>query len=113
MSHEVLDAASLEMASRIADGLPEHPEWIDFARANLERWSRLNAGVPSLLRCYSEWQKLLERGVSEVRAILTAETDEGQRLRQSTPFAGVLSPREVWEIKARHRHATTTTLTGT
>ena len=113
MSHEVLDAASLEMACRIADGLPEHPEWIDFARANLERWSRLNAGVPSLLRCYAEWGRLLERGVTEVCAVLTAETDEGQRLRQSTPFAGVLSPREVWEIKARHRHATTTTLTGT
>ena len=106
MSHAVQDAASLEMGGRIADGLLEHPEWIDFARANLERWSRLNADAPSLLRCYAEWQKLLERNVSEVRAILTAETDEGQRLRQNSPFAGILTPREVWEIKARHRHAT-------
>jgi len=113
MGHEVQDAASLEMASRIANGLPGHPEWVDFARANLERWSRLNANAPSLLRCYSEWQKLLELSIPEVCAILTDQTDEGQRLRQNTPFAGILSAREVWEIKARHRQTTTTTLTGT
>ncbi len=105
MGHEVQDAASLEMGCRIAAGLPEHPEWLDFARANLERWSRLNAGAPSLLRCYSEWQQLLELSIPEIRAILTAQTDEGQRLRQNTPFAGILSAREVWEIKARHRQA--------
>jgi hypothetical protein len=108
MGHEVQDAASLEMACRIADGLPEHPEWVVFARTNLERWSRLNAKAPSLLRCYGEWQKLLDLSIPEVCAILTAQTEEGQRLRQNTPFAGVLSAREVWEIKARHRHATTT-----
>jgi CRISPR/Cas system-associated endoribonuclease Cas2 len=41
---------------------------------------------------------------------LCAETEEGQRLRQNSPFAGVLSPAEVWEIKSRlRRHATTPT----
>ena len=106
MSHEFQNQASLAMACRIAAGLPEHPEWLDFARANLERWSRQNAGTPSLLRCYDEWRTLLERGVTGVAASLTADTGEGQRLRQNSPFAGVLSPREVWEIKSRHRHAT-------
>lgn len=88
MSHEPIDRASLEMARRIADGLPEHPEWIDFARNNLKRWSQRNAGSPHLLRCYDEWLTLLELGVAEVRAILTAETDNRQRLRQNTPFCG-------------------------
>jgi hypothetical protein len=27
------------------------------------------------------------------------------RMRQSSPFAGVLSPREVWEIKKHHATA--------
>jgi hypothetical protein len=108
MSHEVQDSTSLELAQRIASGLPKHPEWIDFARANLERWSRLNSSSSSLLRCYDEWKKLLQRNVSEICATLTAETDEGQRLRQNSPFAGILSPDEVWEIKSRHRHATAT-----
>ncbi len=108
MSHEVQDSISFELAQRIASGLPLHPEWLEFARGNLERWSRLNFNAPSLLRCYGEWQKLLEQDVSKICAVLTDETDEGQRLRQNSPFAGVLAPDEVWEIKSRHRHATTT-----
>jgi len=108
MSHEVQDSISFELAQRIATGLPQHPEWIDLARANLERWSRLNSKTPTLLRCYDEWEKLLQRSVSEICATLIAETDEGQRLRQNSPFVGVFSPDVVWEIKSRHRHATTT-----
>ena len=106
MNHEVQDTVSLEMARRIADGLPRHPEWVDFALANLERWSNLNAGATTLLRCYNEWRALLKQDISEISRVLTAETNEGQRLRQNSPFAGILSPSEVWEIKARHRHAT-------
>jgi len=108
MRHAFHDAVSLEIARRIAQGLPEHPEWLDFARRNLERWSRLNQSAPSLLRCYEEWRQLLTRPVGDLCAALIAETDEGQRIRQNSPFAGILSPREVWDIKARFRHATPT-----
>jgi hypothetical protein len=106
MDHEIHDSISLELAQRIASGLPLHPEWIDFARANLKRWSRLNSDAPSLLRCYEEWKRILDESVSGICAVLTAETEEGRRLRQNSPFAGILSPREIWEIKSRHRHAT-------
>jgi|SRR5208282_239900 hypothetical protein len=107
MNHEAQDAVSLELARRIASGLPEHPDWLDLARTNLDRWSRLHSNTPSLLRCYDEWRMLLQHPVSEICTVLTAETEDGQRLRQNSPFAGVLPPHEVWEIKARHRHATT------
>ena len=30
---------------------------------------------------------------------MTAGTDEGQRIRQGSPFVGVLTPKEVWEVK--------------
>lgn len=102
MRHEDRDRASLELATLIADGLIDHPEWIELARANLARWSQRNRGSPGLLRCYAEWSAILERPVSEIRAVLTAETDEGQRLRQNSPFAGALSPQQVWEVKRRH-----------
>ena len=106
MSHEVQDAVSLELARRIATGLPQHPDWLDIGRANLERWSRQNRNAASLLRCYAEWQELLARPVAEICEALIAESDKGQRLRQNSPFAGVLPPEEVWEIKSRIRHAT-------
>jgi len=107
VSHEIQDAVSLELARRIASGLPQHPEWLDLARSNIERWSLLNADAPSLLCCYEEWRALLNHPASEICKILTAETEQGQQLRQNSPFAGVLSPEEVWKIKSHCRHATT------
>ena len=106
MNHGFQDAVSLELARHIANGLPQHPEWIELGRSNLERWTRLNVQAPSLLRCYGEWRELLARPMAEICAALTAETDEGQRMRQNSPFAGVIPPSQVWKIKARLRHAT-------
>jgi hypothetical protein len=104
MGHEYQDRVSMEIARRIAAELPRRPEWVELARGNLDRWMRLNADAPGLMRCYTEWRAILEKPVSEVCAILTAATDEGQRLRQNSPFPGVLSPKEVWEIKRRFRN---------
>lgn len=106
MDHSFQDAVSLELARRIANGLPEHPEWLDLARANLNRWTHRNSNAPSLLRCYDEWRALLQEPVTEICAALTAETEEGGRMRHNSPFAGALPPADVWKIKARLRHAT-------
>lgn len=107
MTHEIHDAVGLELARRVAARLREAPSLMDLARANLERWSRQNAEAPALVRCYSEWREILSRPVEEVCAVLCADTEEGRRLRQNSPFAGVLSAREVWEIKAAMRHHAT------
>jgi hypothetical protein len=104
MGHDFQDRVSLEIARRIASELPVRPEWVKLARENLDRWSERNSGSMSLLRCYAEWRAILDRPVAEICAILTASTDEGQRLRQNSPFAGALAPREVWDIKDRLRH---------
>ena len=104
MGHEYQDRVSSEMARRIAAELPQRPDWLALARGNLDRWSARNADAPGLLRCYNEWRRILEGPLSEVVAILLAQTDEGQRLRQNSPFVGALTPHEVWEIKRRVRH---------
>lgn len=105
MSHDIHDLISLELARRIAAGLPQHPEWMELARANLRRWSEQNRNATSLLRCYEEWQKLLLQPLSEIIRVMIAETEDGQRLRQNSPFAGALSASEVWRIKSVFRHA--------
>ena len=105
MKHADIDQVSLELGRRVAERLRSQPELIEVARANLDRWSRQNASVSSLLRCYAEWQELLSRPVDAICELLCAKTHPAQRLRQNSPFVGVLSPREVWEIKARLRHA--------
>ena len=109
MNHINLDQVSLALGRRVAERLRRQPELLDLARANLARWSRRNASVVSLLRCYAEWQELLGRPVEDICALLCAETEEAQRLRQNSPFAGVLVPAEIWAIKASFRHAPSAT----
>lgn len=105
MKHSEIDKVSLSIARRVAERLHVRPELLEVARANLSRWKQRNADSPLLLRCYLEWEPILARPVEEICELLVAESEEGQRLRQNSPFAGVLSPAEVWEIKNRHRHA--------
>jgi hypothetical protein len=107
MGHEVQDEISLELGRRVAARLREHPELVHVAHTNLARWLRRNADAPALVRCYREWEDILQRPISEISELLEAETDEAQRLRQNSPFAGRLPPSEVWAIKAdtRQRHA--------
>jgi hypothetical protein len=64
-----------------------------------ERW--VAQGIVSA----REWLPLLERPWEEVRAILLEESDEGQRLRQTDPFCGILTPAERWEIYREARRA--------
>lgn len=58
-------------------------------------------GIPSA----REWVILLEKPWEEVRSILLDESDEGQRLRQTDPFCGILTAVERWEIYREHRRA--------
>jgi hypothetical protein len=94
MGHEITDRMSLEMGRRVATRLVENPGLIQVAVDNLDRWTRLNASAPSLLKCYAEWRQILARPVEEICAILSSETEESQRLRQNSPFAGVLRRRQ-------------------
>ena len=105
VNHSEIDKVSWALARRVAERLRARPELVELARTNLSRWKQRNAVSPSLLRCYSEWESILTRPLDQVCALLVAETEEGQRLRQNSPFAGVLSPAEVWEIKEQQRHA--------
>lgn len=97
------------MGRRVAARLRQQPEMLQVAHDNLSRWAQLNANAPALLRCYAEWREILNRPLKDICEILVSETGEGQRLRQNSPFAGVLSARDVWELKQELHHATTAT----
>lgn len=107
VNHESIDAISLELGRRIAERLLQQPDLLRVAHENLDRWTLLNADASTLLRCYAEWQEILHRSLEEICALLSSDTEESRRLRQNSPFAGVLSAREVWELKQNFRHAAT------
>jgi len=103
VSHELTDEISRELGRRTAERLRQQPGLLRIAHENLDRWMRLNADAPSLTRCYMEWRELLGKPLEEICSILTFENEEARRLRQNSPFAGVLSAREVWDLKQHFR----------
>jgi hypothetical protein len=83
------------MHRAIAARLREAPELVGIARGNLERWSK-SAGRSE---AYLEgWRTLLELPLEELLALLQEDSETMRAMRQSSPFAGVLSPQARWEI---------------
>ena len=56
---------------------------------NIERWTAQKGGY--LPPCHAEWKTLIETHPwKELREMLLDESDEGQRLRSSHPFKGLV-----------------------
>ncbi len=91
-THRVLEARSLALHCRIAQKIARNPSLVDIARRNVAAWRRKAAGeVPQYL---VEWQRILERPWPQVAALITEQSENAARLRQSSPFAGVLTASE-------------------
>ena len=90
--HPHLDRRSLEMARIVVQRIDADPALHGIARENLERWRRHAGGT--LTRAHREWEALLERPWSEIRTVLLDDSEEGQRLRSSHPFKGIVTDKE-------------------
>jgi hypothetical protein len=95
-THEQIDRRSLLLAKAVAGKIDADPKrkGLDLARSVCERWLARQSGGPAV----REWREILKRPWSQVRRVLLDESEEGQRLRQSTPFCGILTPKERWDI---------------
>jgi hypothetical protein len=95
-SHRLLEARSLAMHALIARKIERDPELLQIARRNVERWStKRQADVPNWL---DEWRELLNQPWQNVAALMTEPSENAARLRQSSPFAGILTNQERWRI---------------
>ncbi len=90
--HRRLDLRSLAMHTLIARKIARDPKLLAVARRNLKRWGeRWGHRTPAW---HKEWQEILKQPWREVAALLTELSPLATRLRQSSPFAGVLTPQE-------------------
>ena len=95
-SHRLLEARSLAMHAVIARKIERDPTLLAIANRNIARWSgRWKEGTPAWLK---EWQELLKQPWQHVAALITEPSEHGARVRQSSPFAGVLTNEERWRI---------------
>lgn len=90
--HRLVDERSLAFDRLVARKLRTNPDLIRKAQANLQGWlATCSAGVRPVLL---EWQRLLEEPTEALFAHLEATDERAARLRQSSPFCGIITAEE-------------------
>jgi hypothetical protein len=101
-THQLLDDIALAYHRAVAVRLRRDPEAaLGVARRNLARWLSGGAFDGAGAAALREWESLLDgSGVGRLIECITAETEEGQRLRSSSPFVGAIPEEARLEIIA-------------
>ena len=100
-NHGIIDQRSLAFGRAIADRVANDPAAIDRARSTVARW--LTTCSPGVCITLREWQDALDGPMEGVVHLLTSSDERATRLRQSNPFAGVLSNHERYAIINQYR----------
>ena len=94
LTHGRIEERSILLRRVIAQRVSENPALLDAARANLRRWVGRDGG-----RLYwTEWENMLKGSLDDLLAFMVSPSEKARRLRQSSPFCGILTPRERWKI---------------
>ena len=97
--HPEIDRRVLALTRLTVARIDENPELVRIGTENIRRWTRQKGGY--LPRCHAEWLELIEgHSWKELREMLLDESDEGQRLRSSHPFKGLVTQEERRRIQA-------------
>lgn len=91
-THAAADRRALEMDRIIAEKVRENPQLVCRARATLQRW--MESASAKSRPALEEWAGILEGPLEEMLAVLTGEDERSVRLRQSSPFCGILTRAE-------------------
>jgi len=89
LKHRIIEARSLAMHCLIARKIAADPGLLAAVRRRLAAWTaRYGDGAP---RALDEWRAILDRPWPVIAALITDAGESAARLRQSSPFAGVLT----------------------
>ena len=92
--HQLAGERSLAFHREIAQRLLRDATILDRARQRVRGWMVENPNRPYV----TQWARVLEGTAESVADFLVDPSELAQELRQSSPFAGVLDPRERWRI---------------
>jgi len=94
LTHAQIEERSIVLHRVIAQRVSENPALLDVARANLRRWVSQDGE-----RLYwTEWERILAGPLETILVFMVSPNETARRLRQSSPFCGILTPRERWKI---------------
>jgi len=92
--HRLAELRSIAYHQALAGRMAGDPQLVERARARVTQWLA-EGRAPYYAR---RWAELLSGPLDRLRELLVADTEDARALRQSTPFAGELDPRERWRI---------------
>jgi len=93
--HRLAEERSVAYHRVIAERLPDQPAILDRARRRVRDWL---ASGPAAPPSATRWAAVLASDPSSIAAFLVERSEQADELRQSSPFAGALNPRERWQI---------------
>jgi hypothetical protein len=94
--HRVAEERSIAMHRAIADKLRERGDLLEAARRRVAAW-RARGDVHEAY--VAGWERLLALPLDALARAVVDPGEEARALRQVSPFAGALDPRERWRIR--------------
>jgi hypothetical protein len=91
--HRLAEERSLAYHRAVAERLHDDAV-LERARARLRDWRERGIVVAYAL----EWEHILAMPLEALKQAILDESEAGRARRQATPFAGVLAPRERWQL---------------
>ena len=102
--HPEIDRKVLELTRIAVARIDRDPALVRVGIESIERLARRRGGT--LPACHAEWRTLIEtRPWRELRTLLLADSDEGQRLRSNHPFMVLVTAAERAAIYGKDRYA--------
>lgn len=98
--HGRAEERSLALHREVARRLVEDPAVVARARERVRGWLADDSAARGWA---TVWLEELDRPVSEIASLLCDPGPRARALRQCSPFAGVLGPRERWTVLRRAR----------
>ncbi|MEO7415602.1 MAG: hypothetical protein ABI163_00955 [Thermoanaerobaculia bacterium] len=93
--HRLAEERSVAYHRVIAERLQRQPEVLASARQRVQTWLASSTEAPFYAR---KWSEILAGDIPSIAGFLTERSELADELRQSSPFAGALEPRERWKI---------------
>jgi hypothetical protein len=88
-THRTAELQALAYHRLVAERLDDHV--LEQARRRLDQWK----GMGRIHSRWSEqWESILSRSLDEIKEAISADTPEARQLRQTSPFAGMLTEQE-------------------
>ncbi len=93
--HRLAELRSIALHKAVGQKLLLKPELVEETRLRVE--SLYQEG--KLAQFYrDEWQAVLRQPLEQLVTFLSDDSEHARELRQATPFAGIIGPRERWQI---------------